>query len=162
MMDLPSYEVMLDRLRRFLAEQGLSQEFCWIWRDSIRVPRRQTATSAIYVHTSGLTHLDTLAEARYEQGLRRGLGISVEVPFVVGDTPCCYIWLPADSIDADYRMSNGLKISVAAPIRHARSVSSRIAWKLLSCVTRSPMDFWLAEIPWQKDAVAIMPHEVPS
>ncbi|MBT6495404.1 MAG: hypothetical protein HOL01_12705 [Planctomycetaceae bacterium] len=67
-------------------------------------------------------------ERRYEEGVRRGLGINLHVFCYLNARPLCYIWLPEDETDAEYRMLTGLKLS--APSEPGRQTVVGIRWKL--------------------------------
>ena len=152
----PSYATAVEQFRKFLLDHGLRTDFCWVWQDdicSLRQPGSiKSFSRPIYVHSTVLTTQDSLAEVRYQEGLKQGFGICLQVAFLLRNVPCCFIQLPVNSEDAAYQMVDGLKLSIPTNMPETRAVTNGITWNLLSWFFGPPRDFWLKEMPWRKDA----------
>ena len=106
---LPSFEEATANLRSFLTIQGFNSDIVWICREAVLVQWPK-----LYVRTP-LQNESLLVERIYNEGVRRGLGVELQVFCFVGGCPCCHIWIPQDETDANYRMLVGLKLCIREP-----------------------------------------------
>ena len=126
MEETPPFDSAIERLQRFLSEQGWPTRIVWrLESDVVRVPhadivvRRRTSPDATRI-----------ARAHYEAGRSQGVGVALEVSCEVDGAACTSIFWTADPTEAEYRMmpERGLKLSVATPHRPGRSVSVLRWW----------------------------------
>jgi hypothetical protein len=147
---LPPFEDAVARLRAFLASEGFKTDIIWICREDVfqQWPK-------LYVKVP-LSNEKSLAEETYNEGVTRGLGVELSVFCFVAGSPCCYVWIPKDEIDAEYRMLGGLKLTIPKPDRQTVvPVKSKTQWiwlKLWS--SRHLQRSWVDDIP-QKQLVEI-------
>lgn len=120
----PSFSEAINRFRQFIEEQGLSSDLLWLFREDV-VDRWPKTYLRIPTTDDG-----TLVEFLYDVGLKRGLGVHLNVFCLHEGRPCCYIWVPENEEDASYRMLSGLKLSVPEqPDRRiVLPVGSRLRW----------------------------------
>ena len=129
--ECPPFHAAVAQLQEFIATQGLSPDLLWIFREDVVRLRRQT-----YIKVP-VPNNEPLAESLYNSGLPNGLGIHLSVFCLLHGRPCCYVWLPSDSTDADYRMLSGLKLSVLVEQDIATPVRNWLRWKWLKwCESR--------------------------
>ena len=71
-----------------------------------------------------------LVELFYERGRQQGFGVRLEVLCVLGNRPCCYIWLPKDRMEAEYALMLFSPLIISAPteLPEARPVTSELKW----------------------------------
>ena len=120
---LPPFEDAVARLRAFLATEGFKTDITWISRADVleQWPK-------LYVKVP-LPNERSLAEETYNEGVRRGLGVELSVFCFVAGSPCCYVWIPKDEIDAEYRMLGGLKLTISKSDRQiVVPVKSKTRW----------------------------------
>lgn len=124
---LPCFEDAAASFRQFIESQGHCPRLCWIFREDVVERRRR-----LFVRMPGA---ESEAEAKrlYDEGVRRGLGVALEVFCFIGWRPLAYVWLPQDEEDASYRMLSGLKMSVPVgeEYRTIVEVRSSLRWMLL-------------------------------
>ncbi|MEZ6055067.1 MAG: hypothetical protein R3C01_00020, partial [Planctomycetaceae bacterium] len=60
----------------------------------------------------------------YDIGVERGLGIALSVFCIADGCPFCYVDLPEDQTDAEYKMMGSLKCSIPDPTPPATLVRS--------------------------------------
>lgn len=141
--ELPSFEDATAQLQAFLGHQQHSQEIVWICREDVfqQWPK-------LYVKVP-LPNESSLAEKIYKAGVRRGLGVEISVCCFVTGLACCYVWIPKDEIDAEYRMLHGLKLKILEPSHQITvSVKSRIRWFWIKFWgSRDHRRTWTEEIP---------------
>lgn len=119
--DLPPFTDAAEQFRSFIDSQGHDADIAWIFRQDVVELGGQ-----IFVRQPLLNN-ESLVEAKYEEGVERGLGVSLQVFCWLDGRPLCYIWLPEDQVDADYRMLSGLKMSVPAdPTRRQGEQSAQV------------------------------------
>lgn len=93
----------------FLLSQGCSRSIVWVFREGVTQFRRRWL---IDVNTTEGGALATDAEALYEEGRRRGLGIRFDMIGEAAGITYAYIWVPEDEAAADAAMiTRGLRFS---------------------------------------------------
>lgn len=141
--ELPPFEEATARLRAFLANQVLNSDVLWICREVFleQWPR-------LYVKLP-LHNESSLAERIYDEGVRRGIGVELQVFCFVEGRPCCYVWIPKDEIDATYRMLSGLKLCIREPGRQiVVPVKSHFQWIWLNWFSLPHLRrSWVEDIP---------------
>ena len=95
----------------FLVSQGCSRAIAWVFREGITQHRRRWLLD-VNATESGV--LATDAEALYEEGRRRGLGVRFNAIGEAGGVTYAYVWVPEDEGEADaMMMTGGLRCSVS-------------------------------------------------
>jgi hypothetical protein len=122
----PNFDEAVQRLKRFLADQGWPTDLAWRFerdivpgsRCGVVVRRRSEARAALAVR------------AHYETGCRSGVGIAMEVACDLEGVACTTVYWTTNATEAAYRMmpERGLKLSVATPHRHGHSVGILRWW----------------------------------
>jgi len=142
--DLPPFDEAVEQFCSFIKGQGRNDRIVWIFRqDVIEIGRR------IFVRLP-LSDDEQLVAVKYQEGVRRGLGVALQVYCWVDDRPLCYIWNPKDQMDAEYRMLSGLKLSVPSDpdSRFVTGVKSGIYWRYLVWRERRRTQHnWADDIP---------------
>src|ERR687883_1752047 len=95
--EVPPFSDAIRQLKGFLAGQDISTDLLWVFREDIVSYKLR-----LYVREPLPSGNEMLVESLYERGLRRDLGIRLNVLCLLGSKPCCYIWLPKDREDAGY------------------------------------------------------------
>lgn len=92
--------------------------------------------------------LTELANARYDEGMRRGLGVLFRAICATKNEACCYVWIPKDREEAIGHLmpaSGELKMSVVVGDSRifAVPVRNQFYWKLLKLLGNKP---WPTEL----------------
>ena len=153
--EVPPFAEAVDSFRAFLAREGHATEIQWVFREDIihRWPK-------CYVKVPLKCEVASI-ERLYDDGILRGLGITLNMFCLLDGLPCCYVWLPKDKKVANYRMLNRcLKLSIptesgcptAIPIR------SRLRWMWLKWREhRDRRVNWADEIPSASESRTVRP-----
>jgi hypothetical protein len=129
---LPPFAEAVATLCAFLVGQGAPAQVIWVSRGEVTSHRRR-----IWVRLGDPDEALRRAEAMYEDGRRRGLGVSMRAVCRVGSSTACYVWAPKDELSASYAMQpRSLKCLVPAPLLPAIEVTSAVGWHLLRLVNR--------------------------
>ena len=88
---LPSFTDAVATFTTFLGREGASAQLLWVDREDVTSHRRQ-----IWVRTGDASEAARRAEARYEAGREKGLGVSLRAVCKVGESTACYVWVPKD------------------------------------------------------------------
>lgn len=143
--ELPPFDTAIDSFRDFVADQNQSANLRWIFREDIVELGWQT-----YIRLP-LTADEEMVRQLYTEGLERGYGVNLHAYCFLREQTFCYIWLPKDEVDADYRMLAGLKFSMSAtPERRKKAigVGSGLRWRWLRWLeSRDPQHNWADDIP---------------
>jgi hypothetical protein len=115
-----------NQLSEFLERQGWPTRVVWLQRNDL-LPERQT----FWVGPQDSAQTFAAAERVYEEGRRRGLGISVEAICADKKSTFAAIFLPRDEDEAQRLMiPQGLKLGV--PVEHRRAtVVNALRWAFL-------------------------------
>lgn len=145
---LPEFGEAVLRLQEFLAREKLSEKLLWIFRKDVTSCKRRVVIKVPIPKEN-----QRLAEARYEEGRNRDWGISLQVLCALGNSPCCYIWLPKNEMEAEYALmiDHGLKMSVPVDLIQARAVKNGLLWRAYLWVDKNSGWEGLSEdLPWKK------------
>lgn len=163
MSNCPPFAEAVQSFRRFLADQGCSDQIRWIWREDIcsrRAPGSQRSWNrSVYVHLAG-TSETSLVERYYNSGLNRGPGLSLEVFCVAAGLSCCFVYVPEDEEDASYRMISGLKLSVPTSPILAVAVRHSLLWMSLRLIIGTSNSTWIQDLPRKGNAERV-PKVIP-
>ena len=123
--EVPTFNDAVRQLKSFLTRQNISNDLLWIFREDVA-----SYNLRLCVKEPLPSGNEKLVESLYKRGLRRDLGIRLDVLCLLGMRPCCYIWLPKDQEDAAYALLLMSKFIISAPTEmpHARPVKNRLAW----------------------------------
>lgn len=138
----PPFDVARSRFCDFVSANQRCDELRFVIAEEI-----VHLTGQVYVRLHQRENT-ALVEEQYATGIERGFGVHVNVYCFVGNQALCYIWLPRDAQDADYRMLSGLKFSVPTEVerRPAIHVRSWFRWKWLCFLIR-----WRLRRNWADD-----------
>lgn len=121
-----SFDAAIERMQRFLAEQGWPTRLIWrTERDIVCL-----SGSELVVRRRVEPKAALAARVHYEVGLRQGLGISLQALCEVDGAACVTVYWSNDEMEAQYRMQpeHGLKLSIATTHPQGRSVGTVIWW----------------------------------
>ena len=122
----PPYEEAIAAFKKFLEQQGWSQNIIWRRPDDVvfRIGR-----SKVVRHRSPREATEW-ARRYYDLGYNQGLGISLHAECDIGGATCATIFCTADDREAESRMmpTQGLKMSAATPRTSGKSASSLEWW----------------------------------
>lgn len=151
----PPFGEAVESFRRFLRNQGCNDTIRWLWREDICTRRapgsRRSWNRTVYVNLTGPSQT-SLVERYYDYGVRRNLGIALEVFCIAAGNPCCIVYVPEDETDASYRMLSGLKLSVPTQPVLARGVTHPWLWASLRLLIGTPNNAWIQDVPRRMDA----------
>jgi hypothetical protein len=127
--DPPSFDGAVARLRRFAESQGASADLFWVFREYVT-----TFRDAECIRVPVPAENAELARAYYEFGRDQALGVTLGVLCQLGGRSACYVWVPSDESEAEYRLQGrGLKLCVhkgrGGTNRSGVPVQSYLAWK---------------------------------
>jgi hypothetical protein len=151
----PSFDEGISRFRAFLVGQGLGSPIRWIWRDDIITRRapgsRNSWFRPVFVDFTRPNDNDAVRN-RYEAGVTRGLGVEFHVFCVCAGTPCAFIYIPENAVDAEHRMIWCLKCSMPTPCLEATAVTSPIRARWLRMTRGTSIDASILDIPRRSEA----------
>jgi hypothetical protein len=111
----PTFVEAQARFAAFLLAHAWPTRIAWITLSSVRY------AGGTVLAPCELTSVH--AQALYEDGVRRDLGVQLSALWKTTDAALCIIVVPDDALDAEHRMmSSGLKLSLAASPQPARFV----------------------------------------
>lgn len=115
MEDAPIFEAAVERLRRFLSDQGWPPDLAWRFESDIVRGRRCEVVVRCRTEAEAILS----AKAHYEAGRRHGVGIALEVACDLEGVACATVYWTSDAREAEYRMlpARGLKLSIVTPHR---------------------------------------------
>ena len=97
----PPFASAVDTFREFLRGQGVSDSIRWMWRDFIFTRRapgsRKSWNRPIYLDAALTADVGDV-ERYYNLGVDRGLGLAVCVFCLADGAPCCYVYLPYNTL----------------------------------------------------------------
>jgi hypothetical protein len=146
--ELPAFDTAIASFRDFISRQDQPPDIRWIFREDIVELGRQ-----VYICLP-LSDAEEQVRQLYAEGVERGLGINLHAYCFLDAHTLCYIWLPKDEVDADYRMLGGLKFSMSAnpEQRKAIGVTSGLRWRWLRCLeSRRSQHNWADDIPHRQE-----------
>ena len=126
MEDAPTFEAAVERLKRFLNDQGWPSTLVWRFEtDIVRgrqcdlVVRRRSEAEAVLS-----------ARADYQDGRRQGVGIALKVACDLEGAACATVYWTTDVKEAGYRMmpARGLKLGIVTPHRRGLAVGILRWW----------------------------------
>jgi hypothetical protein len=132
--DVPSFPEASERMSAFLRDQGVPDEIVWVAREELTSYRRQ-----IWFRSTAAGRRTLAAEALFEAGRQRGLGVELRAVCQIEDATACCVWVPKNAAEAEQAMlPPTLKLWVPTPLIGARVVRSRLRWGILRWLNASP------------------------
>jgi hypothetical protein len=122
-----------DSFRQFLADEGLSPNLRWVFREDVVFQRGRVA-----IRTPLPANNEIRAEACYELGRERDFGITLQAFCLLESRPCCYVVLPIDDTDAERMLvSNAaVKYLIRTDLAEAEPISNPLKWLMLRLLNR--------------------------
>jgi hypothetical protein len=145
---VPSFPEGLATFVAFLEEQGASTSLVWVEREDLTTLGRRF-WARLGEHSAAARR----AEARYELGRQKGLGVTLHAVCRVGSSTACHVWIPRDNTDAeDHMLPPTLKCLVNSPLHTAAVVRSVVRWHWLCLINgrRHAGNLFLRELPSRK------------
>ncbi len=150
----PPFDEAVQSFRRFLKDQGVGDDIHWIWREGVcsrRAPgSRRSWDRAVYANLAGSD--SSLVERYYDHGVRRNLGVVLEVFCVADGRPCCFVFIPEDETEASNLMVAGLKLSVPTSPIPAKPITNSLLWAMLRLFVGMPSNDWINGVPLRSNA----------
>jgi hypothetical protein len=94
-------------LAEHLRSQGMPDHLVWIFREDVTAFRRN-----LFVNSSPDKINRDLAHRLFDLGVNQGRGIRLMVLGFAERLAYCYVWVPADDLDASQSMTNGLHFTI--------------------------------------------------
>ncbi len=129
--DCPSFDEAVQKLRTFLAANSHPDNVQWVFKEDLT-----SRKCGMWVRLPLASDNQEWARRCYEVGLKKGLGIKLEMLCVIGDTSFCYVWFPSDECEAEQLMLKGLKLSAPTEAPDARSGRPGLVWRLRAMYNR--------------------------
>ncbi len=144
---VPDFDTAVERYRAFLSKAKMRTEIVWVFREDAIANKLR-----IRLKVPVPAENEPLARRLYSIGQDRGLGICIQTLCLLDCTPCCYIWVPENALDAEHGMLSGLKLSIPDPPIHARAVRSSLRWNLNQYFAgRSNIQWMIDQLPSRAD-----------
>jgi hypothetical protein len=156
----PLFASAVETLRQFLRAQANTNSIRWIWREDVFTRRAPGSCRSwvrpIYVNITAKSD-ERLVGGYYQHGVDKGLGVALCVLCIVAGHACCYIYIPENQTDAEYRMMSGLlKCQIPSPppiAAIARNPLWRFFYRFLIGV---PNNAWINDVPSRIDAERLL------
>ena len=133
---LPPFAQAAEWLKKQLADQGYGGDVRWLFREDVLMEGKRWLIKLPQGGEKAWAEANRqAAELRYEYGRRRGLGARIDLFCLLGDNPCCAVWLPRDEAVAEFAQiaPGALKLRVpASKPPKAMGVSGPVEWALYS------------------------------
>ena len=113
--------------KEFLKKEGLPNDLLWLFNEDV------ISDSGKYlVKVPVPTENEILAEECYDLGRLRGFGVALHGFCLLGTRVCCYIQLPENDMDSQYKMTSGLyvKYTVVIHIKTGEAVKNSVLWHI--------------------------------
>jgi hypothetical protein len=123
--EAPPFEEAIKEFQCFIAKQGLSADLLWVFREDISFFKRRILIKQPLPEGNSKT-----AEALYKRGCREKNGIRLEVLCLLGEKPCCYVWVPKDMDEAERNLLllSRFIMSIPENLLSARGIRNPLAW----------------------------------
>ena len=131
----PNFARAVEDFQKFLAEQSVSSDLVWIFREDVVWCDRH-----IFIKEPLPKQNFGVAQTLFDRGWKRGLGVSLDVLCLVGSRHCGFVWLPENEREAELHLLAGLKMSVPTKLSVATAVRSSLKWRWLKW--RHEESFW--------------------
>ena len=129
----------------FLESLGVSSKVQWVFREDVLMDKMQ-----VLIRTPLPENNRALAHDCFELGKQRNLGIAFQAAYSFNELTCCYIQLPLDDTEAQYRLmgNRNLKLSCRVDLGQAKGVSSYARWLIKGLFSNEQHNYFrLADIP---------------
>jgi hypothetical protein len=130
--NMETFEEAKAKFSKFLETNNRPKKIVWIYKEDIS----QIGGLTLYkVSNSALD--ETFSRRLYEEGVKRGLGVTISSQFYPNERTAAYVWWPKDTDEAmRYLQAPGLKLTVlqkqADPRRFKElEIKSNLLWAVL-------------------------------
>ncbi len=128
---LPDFRKAVEWLGQQLSAAGYPGEARWIHREDVLLEGKKALLCVTSDEKAWIDHNENLAELRYEYGRRRGLGVRVDLHFMMGKNPCCALWLPRHKEMAEFAQLHPGTLKLRIPVEEPfKAVAVRGQWDL--------------------------------
>lgn len=146
----PSFDVAVLQLKDLLSRHGIDGEILWIFKEDVSVTRGGQPWIRWPVPSTNPREMEVV----YENGRRSGNGVELSVYCALNGSPCCFVFVPQDKLDAEHRMIHGLKLSLPVSLRKARRLGKGVCGRLAHALAGGPWPDWcLDDAPSRSAAV---------
>lgn len=128
-MELTSFNEAQSEFKNFLAGEGRSSNLLWLFREDVIF-----LFARVFVRIPVPAENEARMAACYELGKTRGFGLNLHGFCLLDSQLCCYVVLPKDDLDSQYRLMapNAIKYSFRSELPRAESVRNPVLWKFRS------------------------------
>ena len=130
MNDIPEFEKAIERLRRFLAESGHSDDVFWVFREDVW----RLSPTEMRVRYPSPSENVALARKVFSEGRDRGL-VQITALATAAGKVAMTVWFPKYPEEEVQGWNGGMKIGISEPLPRARPVGL-LRWRLLQCLPR--------------------------
>ena len=111
--------------RSFLESHGLNSDIRWVFHEDVAM-RHGTFLIRSPIPESNQAY----ARKLFYIGLHRALGYKLSCLATLNHAPACYILVPEDTMDAEYKMlgESSVQFSYPDPLKAAESVQHGLSW----------------------------------
>jgi hypothetical protein len=139
--------------KSFLEDNGYRPDVNWVFAEDMLFVSRGYA-----IHTPLPEDNRELNLAIFDLAKRRGFGVELHAFLLLNGTPCAYMILPDDELDAQYRLMDKdfVKYSVRLNLPEAQNIENTMVWKLRNLfVNKGDQDHYKDGIPSRKIATGL-------
>jgi hypothetical protein len=122
-----SFEEAEAIFRKFLEDNEVSSDIKWIFREDVIIEGLSVA-----IRTALPDDNRDRAQKCFELGKKRDFGIAFHAFCTLEGNPCCYVQLPENDLDAQYKLMDHryIKFSCRIGMPEAIAVGNNIMWKI--------------------------------
>ena len=124
------------RFREFLRTQGWPDQVQWLTAGTALFSKK----GHYWINSRKVDEGVAYARETYQQGVKRGLGISIEALCKTEAVTFAYVFVPTDRAEAERLLISGLKLSVPLNPEPARVVGNVFWWWILRRLKELPID----------------------
>lgn len=145
-----SFQQAVEAFQRFLTEQKRPSKLYWFFRDDLLLYKRN-----VFIRWPLPKDNSHLAEALYQLGREKGLGLALEVYCFDWHNAYSFVLVPEDETDAEYLMMTDLKLSFATSPHRVWKIRTRWLWQMVGHLTSKQSDIGYELIPFRKVVTSV-------
>src|SRR5258708_15309380 len=133
----------IDSFHEFLAREGRPQRIEWLFGEDVAQIGHRT-----FIRVPPPAENHECTERLYDRGVKQGLGVAIEALVHTEQVTYAWVFVPSDSIDAEYRMVGGehLKLTVPQDSLAPNEIHNPVTWWLVKLMASTSRRFQFVDL----------------